>query len=131
MEVLIKKNNDTNDGFEPILPTSNEEEMKRMMKELDREQSYREHQCWRQYITVVISATFVVFQLYATLSGSIPAQILRASHLAFVQLLAFLLFPPTIHSRRDILPLFDVVLDVVDARYRINIVVNFESIVGR
>ena len=81
----MKKNNDTNDGFEPILPTSNEEEMKRMMKELDREQSYREHKCWRQYITVVISVIFVVFQLYATLSGSIPAQILRASHLAFVQ----------------------------------------------
>ncbi|MCI6187636.1 MAG: TRAP transporter permease, partial [Spirochaetia bacterium] len=69
----MKKNNDTNDGFEPILPTSNEEEMKRMMKELDREQSYREHKCWRQYITVVISVIFVVFQLYATLSGSIPA----------------------------------------------------------
>ena len=84
----MKKNNDTNDGFEPILPTSNEEGMKRMMKELDREQSYREHKCWRQYITVVISVIFVVFQLYATLSGSIPAQILRASHLAFVQLLA-------------------------------------------
>ena len=37
----MKNNNDTNDGFEPILPTSNEEEMKRMMKELDREQAYR------------------------------------------------------------------------------------------
>ena len=127
----MKKNNDTNDGFEPILPTSNEEEMKRMMKELDREQSYREHKCWRQYITVVISVIFVVFQLYATLSGSIPAQILRASHLAFVQLLAFLLFPPTKHSRRDVLPWYDVVLGVVGASCWLYIVINFDSLVRR
>ena len=127
----MKKNNDTNDGFEPILPTSNEEEMKRMMKELDREQSYREHKCWRQYITVVISVIFVVFQLYATLSGSIPAQILRASHLAFVQLLAFLLFPPTKHSRRDTLPWYDVVLGFAGASCWLYIVVNFDSLVRR
>ena len=38
-----------------ILPTSNEEEMKNLMKDLDREQAYREHKCWRQYITVIIS----------------------------------------------------------------------------
>ena len=29
----MKKNNDTNNGFEPILPTSNEEEMKRKSRE--------------------------------------------------------------------------------------------------
>ena len=94
----MANNKGTNDYIEHILPTSNEEEMKRMMKELDREQSYREHKCWRQYITVFISVIFVLFQLYATLSGAITAQVLRATHLAFVQLLAFLLFPPTKNS---------------------------------
>ena len=53
----------TNTTIDNILPTSNEEEMKNLMKDLDREQAYREHKCWRQYITVIISVIFVVFQL--------------------------------------------------------------------
>lgn len=100
----MAKNKKSGDYIEQILPTSNEEEMKKMMRELDREQSFREHKCWRQYITVFISIVFVLFQLYATLSGLITAQVLRATHLAFVQLLAFLLFPPSKHSPRNTLP---------------------------
>ena len=43
------------ESIDNILPTTNEEEMKKMMKKLDKDQAYREHKCWRQYITVVIS----------------------------------------------------------------------------
>lgn len=125
------KNKNSNDYIEQLLPTSNEEEMKRMMKELDREQSYREHKCWRQYITVFISVIFVLFQLYATLSGAITAQVLRATHLAFVQLLAFLLFPPTKNSPRNTLPWYDIVLGLVGAACWLYIVVNFDSLVRR
>lgn len=125
------KNKNSNDYIEQILPTSNEEEMKRMMKELDREQSYREHKCWRQYITVFISVIFVIFQLYATLSGAITAQVLRATHLAFVQLLAFLLFPPTKNSPRNTLPWYDIVLGLIGAACWLYIVVNFDSLVRR
>ena len=127
----MANNKGTNDYIEHILPTSNEEEMKRMMKELDREQSYREHKCWRQYITVFISVIFVLFQLYATLSGAITAQVLRATHLAFVQLLAFLLFPPTKHSPRNTLPWYDIVLGLIGAACWLYIVVNFDSLVRR
>ena len=125
------KNKNSNDYIEQILPTSNEEEMKRMMKELDREQSYREHKCWRQYITVFISVIFVIFQLYATLSGAITAQVLRATHLAFVQLLAFLLFPPTKNSPRNTLPWYDIALGLIGAACWLYIVVNFDSLVRR
>ncbi|WP_296690690.1 TRAP transporter permease [Treponema sp. UBA6852] len=125
------KNKNSNDYIEQILPTSNEEEMKRMMKELDREQSYREHKCWRQYITVFISVIFVIFQLYATLSGAITAQVLRATHLAFVQLLAFLLFPPTKNSPRNTLPWYDIVLGLIGAACWLYIVVNFDLLVRR
>lgn len=121
----------TDDYIDQILPTSNEEEMKQMMKELDREQSYREHKCWRQYITVFISIIFVVFQLYATLSGAITAQVLRATHLAFVQLLAFLLFPPAKNSPRNTLPWYDVLLGIIGAACWFYIVVNFDSLVRR
>lgn len=127
----MANNKGTNDYIEHILPTSNEEEMKRMMKELDREQSYREHKCWRQYITVFISVIFVLFQLYATLSGAITAQVLRATHLAFVQLLAFLLFPPTKNNPRNTLPWYDIVLGLIGLACWLYIVVNFDSLVRR
>lgn len=127
----MANNKGTNDYIEHILPTSNEEEMKKMMKELDREQSYREHKCWRQYITVFISVIFVLFQLYATLSGAITAQVLRATHLAFVQLLAFLLFPPTKNSPRNTLPWYDIVLGLIGMACWLYIVVNFDSLVRR
>ena len=52
--------------IETLLPTTNEDEMKKLMKDLDRERSYREHKCWRQYITVLVSIAFCGFQLFAT-----------------------------------------------------------------
>ncbi len=117
--------------IENILPTSNEDEMKKLMKDLDREQAYREHKCWRQYITVIISVIFVAFQLYATLSGAITAQILRATHLAFVQLLAFLLFPATKRMPRNTLPWYDVLLGLSGAACWMYIVINFQTLVRR
>ena len=118
-------------AIDNILPTSNEDEMKNLMKDLDREQAYREHKCWRQYITVIISIIFVAFQLYATLSGTVTAQILRASHLAFVQLLAFLLFPATKRMPRNTLPFYDVLLGLTGAGCWMYIVINFQNLVRR
>ena len=116
---------------ESLLPTTNEDEMKNLMQNLDREQAYREHKCWRQYITVLVSIAFCIFQLYATLSGRIPAQIVRASHLAFVQFLAFLLFPAVKSMPKDTLPLYDVVLAFIGAGCWSYYIVNFEQIVRR
>ena len=124
-------NESTNSSIDNILPTSNEEEMKNLMKDLDREQAYREHKCWRQYITVIISIIFVAFQLYATLSGLVTAQILRATHLAFVQLLAFLLFPATKKMPRNTLPFYDVLLGLAGAGCWMYIVINFQNLVRR
>lgn len=118
-------------AMERLLPTSNEEELKLLMKDLDREQAYREHKCWRQYITIVVSVAFVLFQLYATLSGKITAQVLRASHLAFVQFLAFLLFPALKSQPKNTLPWYDVLLAFLGAACWLYIVINFQSIVRR
>ncbi len=114
-----------------LIPTTNESEMKDLMASLDKEQSYREHKCWRQYITVVVSLCFCAFQLYATLSGTITAQVLRATHLAFVQLLAFLLFPATKKMPRDTLPWYDIALGLIGAACWMYIVINFQTIVRR
>ncbi|MCR4823583.1 MAG: TRAP transporter permease [Treponema sp.] len=116
---------------ENLLPTTNEDEMKQLMKDLDREQAYREHKCWRQYITVLVSIAFCIFQLYATLSGRIPAQLVRASHLAFVQFLAFLLFPATKSMPKNTLPLYDVILAFIGAGCWCYYIINFRSIVVR
>ena len=128
---MDKNNPAEHSAIDNILPTSNEDEMKKLMKNLDREQAYREHKCWRQYITVIVSILFVTFQLYATLSGSITAQILRASHLAFVQFLAFLLFPASKKLPKDTLPLYDVILGLIGAGCWMYIVINFQQLVRR
>ncbi|MBQ9205834.1 MAG: TRAP transporter permease [Treponema sp.] len=116
---------------ESLLPTTNEDEMKALMKDLDREQAYREHKCWRQSVTVIVSIAFCVFQLYATLSGRIPAQLVRASHLAFVQFLAFLLFPALKRLPKNTLPLYDVVLAFIGAGCWGYYIINFREIVVR
>jgi len=76
-----------------MTPTSNMEDIQEYMKQYDPEATYREHKCWKQYITIIVSLVFCSFQLYATLSGTLTAQILRSTHLAFVMLLGFLLYP--------------------------------------
>ncbi len=131
MDDLENETQPSSGPIEDILPTTNEDEMKKLMQDLDREQAYREHKCWRQYITVVVSIAFVLFQLFATLSGMITAQVLRATHLAFVQFLAFLLFPPTKKSPKNTLPWYDVVLAFIGAACWMYIVINFDSLVRR
>jgi len=118
-------------AIEGILPTTNEKEMKELMQNLDKGQAYREHKCWRRYLTIAISIVFVAFQLYATLSGRITAQLLRATHLAFVQLLAFLLFPAAKNLPKNTLPWYDVLLGLIGASCWMYIVVNFQSLVRR
>ena len=114
-----------------IIPTTNENEMKKLMQDLDKDQAYREHKCWRQYITVLVSVAFCIFQLYATLSGRIPAQLVRSTHLAFVQFLAFLLFPATKRLPRNTLPLYDVILAFVSSGCWIYYILNFQELVRR
>ena len=125
----VKKNLDMEDIGDTFTPTANEEEIKELMKQIDRESAYREHNCWRQYITLCIYS--FVFQLYATLSGAITAQILRATHLAFVQLLGFLLFPATKKMPRNTLPWYDVVLGLIGAAAWMYISLNFDSLARR
>lgn len=121
----------TEDTINQTTPSPNENDMKKIMADLDREQSFREHNCWRKYITLIVSVAFCIFQLYATLSGTITAQILRATHLAFVQFLAFLLFPAFRKCPRNTLPWYDLVLGVVGAACWMYIVINFQSLVRR
>lgn len=108
-----------------------DKQVQEILAQLDREQSFREHKCWRRHITVIVSVIFCAFQLYATLSGTVTAQILRASHLAFVQFLAFLLFPATKKQPKNTLPFYDLLLGLTGASCWLYIVINFDSLVRR
>ncbi len=114
-----------------LTPTANEEEISEFMKQYDPGSAYREHKCWKRYITIAISLAFCAFQLYATLSGAITAQVLRASHLAFVMLLVFILYPASRKMPLNTLPLYDVGLALAGFATWAYIVVNFDSLVRR
>lgn len=130
-ESIVNENQKEHSVIDNIIPTTNEDEIKKLMSDLDREQAFREHKCWRQYITVLISISFCIFQLYATLTGRIPVQLLRSTHLAFVQLLAFILFPAKKNMPKNTLPLYDVVLGFAGAGCWAYYIICFEQIVRR
>ena len=50
-------------AIDNILPTSNEDEMKNLMKDLDREQAYREHKCSVQHTWPLFSFLLSCFSL--------------------------------------------------------------------
>ncbi len=114
-----------------MTPTSNEEEILEFMKQYDPGSAYREHKCWKRFVTIAVSLAFCAFQLYATLSGAVTAQLLRATHLAFVMLLGFLLYPASRKLPLNTLPLYDVALAFAGFASWMYIVVNFDSLVRR
>lgn len=114
-----------------MTPTSNMEDIQEYMKQYDPEATYREHKCWKQYITIIVSLVFCSFQLYATLSGTLTAQILRSTHLAFVMLLGFLLYPASRKMPLNTLPLYDVALGLAGFACWMYTAVNFDTLVRR
>lgn len=119
------------DFNESMTPTTNMEEIQEFMKQYDPESAYREHKCWKRYITIIVSFLFCAFQLYATLSGTVTAQILRATHLAFVMLLGFLLYPASRKLPLNTLPLYDVALALVGFGCWMYVALNFDVLVRR
>ncbi len=62
---------------------------------------------------MVITISFSLFQLYQSGIGLMPAQNLRAVHLAFVLGLIFLLYPASPRMRKDRIPVIDIVLAAI------------------
>ncbi|MEI0516339.1 TRAP transporter permease [Brachyspira murdochii] len=107
------------------------EEIDDYMSKYDSESRYRRYNDWKKYLIIVISVIFCLFQLYSILSGRITAQVVRATHLAFVMLLAYLLFPMKKDMPKDKLPWYDVILAVIGAASWSYITINFDSLVRR
>lgn len=107
------------------------EEIDDYMSKYDSESMYRRYSDWKKYLIIVISVVFCLFQLYSILSGKITAQIVRATHLSFVMLLAYLLFPMKKDMPKDKLPWYDVILAVIGAASWAYISFNFEELIRR
>ena len=107
------------------------EEIDDYMSKYDSESRYRRYKDWKKYLIIAISVIFCLFQLYSILSGRITAQVVRATHLAFVMLLAYLLFPMKKDMPKDKLPWYDVILAIIGAASWSYITINFDSLVRR
>ena len=107
------------------------EEIDDYMGKYDSESRYRRYSDWKKYLIIAISVVFCLFQLYSILSGKITAQIVRATHLSFVMLLAYLLFPMKKDMPKDKLPWYDVILAVIGAASWAYISFNFEALIRR
>lgn len=107
------------------------EELDDYMSKYDSESRYRRFKDWKKYLIIVISAAFCLFQLYSILSGKITAQVVRATHLAFVMALAYLLFPMKKDMPKDKLPWYDVIIAIVGVCSWLYISINFDSLVRR
>lgn len=107
------------------------EELDDYMSKYDSESRYRRFKDWKKYLIIVISVAFCLFQLYSILSGKITAQVVRATHLAFVMALAYLLFPMKKDMSKDKLPWYDVIIAIVGACSWLYISINFDSLVRR
>lgn len=76
------------------------------LSELERDSRYRIFSGGMKVFLTVVLTCFALFQLYASLSGRLPQQILRYGHLGFAISLAFIIYPTTKKSsRRTVNPL--------------------------
>lgn len=80
---------------------------------LERESNTRIFDGRSQQVITLILLCFTLFQLYASIIGTIPTQMVRMIHLAFAIPLSYWLYPATTKGRRDRISPFDLVLGLV------------------
>ena len=98
------------------------------LSELERDSRYRIFSGGMNVLVTAVLVLFAVFQLYASLSGRLPQQILRYGHLGFAVSLAFILYPTTKKSsRRRINPL-DILFAAAFLAVIAYFIVNFKAL---
>jgi len=102
-----------------------------IMAKYDKEYSYRRLTGPFHYLIAGLAIAFSLFQLYTAYFGVLPAQLQRSVHLAFVLLLAFLMYPATKSMSRRKMHWSDVGLGLIGAAVACYIVVNYEGLAAR
>ena len=77
---------------------------------LDKESAYRTFSGWQNIFLVAVLFCFTTFQLYASLTGRVPQQLVRYIHLGFAVPCAYWLYPATAKGSRTKLHPVDAVL---------------------
>lgn len=101
------------------------------LSELDNDSRVRTFYGWQDKALTLLLTCFTLFQLYSAISGTIPAQLLRMSHLAFVIPLVYWTYPAFKKSRRDKLPLVDFLLGLLFLGIALYYIFSFKALLAR
>jgi TRAP transporter 4TM/12TM fusion protein len=77
---------------------------------IDRESAYRRYTGWKGQLTTILLFCFTTFQLFASITGRIPQQQVRYTHLGFAICLAYWLYPARKKGNREKATLMDLFL---------------------
>ncbi len=106
-------------------------EQEEILRSVDRESAFRILKGqWNTIITLVL-IVFSLFQLWTAVFGTLPAQLQRITHLGFVIVLAFWLYPASDKGDKHSLPILDIVLGLVFLGIAAYFIVNYEGLMGR
>ena len=108
-----------------------EKEREELIQRLDRESSYRKLSGTWEKITTGLLLCFTLFQMLTAMIPTMPAQQLRMTHLGFVIVLAFLLFPATMKSSREKIAWQDYLFAALFLGVVSYYLLNYEAIINR
>jgi len=102
-----------------------------LIRSVDRESDYRIlDKPWSTIISVIL-IIFSLFQLWTAVFGTLPAQLQRITHLGFVILLAYWLYPATSKGRKDRIAWWDLLLGMAFVAVAGYFIVNYEGLMNR
>ncbi|MDD3570033.1 MAG: TRAP transporter permease [Lachnospiraceae bacterium] len=110
-----------------------EERMKQVLKEFDRESNTRHFEGIPNTIIKYMLVAFSVYALWMNIFSSLPEQIRRASFVGIVIFIAYLLYPAKKNGSKKInyVPWYDFLLGIVGGGCFFYYIVNFQAIVSR
>lgn len=108
-----------------------EDDMEELMAKLDKESAFRKFEGPQKIFTGAILVCFTLFQMYTALVPTLPTQILRMSHLGFVVILAYLLYPATAKGSRKKIAMMDYVFAAAFFALIAYYILNFNAIINR
>ena len=110
-----------------------EERMKEVLKEFDRESNTRHFEGIPNIIVKCMLVAFSLYALWMNIFSSLPEQIRRASFVGIVIFMAYLLYPikKSGSKRVNYVPWYDFLLGIVGSGCFFYYIANFEAIVAR
>lgn len=80
------------------------------LNSIDRESKYKTFTGIQKTLLTILLTSFSAFQLFASITNSLPQQIVRYGHIGFAISLAFIMYPATNKSDRNKQSIFDMLL---------------------